>query len=98
MATKTTNPDILDFLAPVAELVNGFTDFQEQIADHDQGMACSVTKIAVEVPVEIHIEVDDGGGVALVSAPPTQQIETSIFPVLHTMRLVLVADHGAESK
>lgn len=98
MTAETMNPDILDFLAPVADMVNGFADFREQIADNGLGLACSVTKIAVEMPVEIHTEVDDSGTVALVSAPPTQQIDTSFFPVLHTMRLVLVGNHGSENK
>lgn len=98
MADNTTSPEILEFLTPVADMVNGFTDFQEQITDDGLGLACSVVNIGVEMPVEIHTEVDDSGKVALVSAPPTQQIETSIFPVLHTMRLVLVADDAPDSK
>jgi hypothetical protein len=79
-----------EFLSPVMDFVLAFTDFTDEIRDEKSGMACSVTEVIVDMPVEIGVTVDEGGKVGMASAPPTQQIETTIFPVLHRMRLGLV--------
>ncbi|MBU1405605.1 MAG: hypothetical protein KKE83_06335 [Proteobacteria bacterium] len=85
-----------EFLSPVLDLVLGFTDFTDEVRDEAVGLACWVTEVTVDMPVEMVIQVDDSGKVRLASAPPTQQIETTIFPVLHRMRLGLVGEHDPE--
>ncbi|MBU0680018.1 MAG: hypothetical protein KKD73_01220 [Proteobacteria bacterium] len=85
-----------EFLSPVMDFVLGFTDFTDEMRDDTVGMACSVTEVKVDMPVEIGVKVDEDGNVRLAGAPPTQQIETTIFPVLHRMRLGLVVGNGPE--
>lgn len=101
MADDTEDLDLepiraFEFLSPVMDFVLGFTDFTDEVRDEAVGLACSVTEIKVDMPVEMVIRVDDSGTVRLASAPPTQQIATTIFPVLHRMRLGLVGEHGPE--
>lgn len=85
-----------EFLSPVMDFVLGFTDFTDEMKNDQLGFACSVTNVQVDMPVEMALKVDDNGNVDLASAPPTQQIETTIFPVLHRMRLNLVAGNDQE--
>lgn len=87
-----------EFLSPIVNFVTGFTDIVDEMRNEEVGIACSVTNVKIELPVEIGVEVDDNGNVSLASAPPTQQIETTIFPVLHRMRIVLVVENGPESE
>jgi hypothetical protein len=87
-----------EFLLPVMDLVLGFTDFTYEVRDDVVGLACSVTEVKVDMPVEMVIQVDEGGKIRLASVPPTQQIETTIFPVLHRMRLCLVVENGPEKE
>ena len=83
-----------EFLSPVVDFVTGFTDIADEMKNDEVGISCSITDVKVDLPVEIGVKVDDDGNVSLASAPPTQQIDTTIFPVLHRMQLCLVLEDG----
>jgi hypothetical protein len=85
-----------EFLSPVADFVLGFTDIVDEMRSDEVGMSCFVSDVKVDMPIEIGVKVDADGNIGLASAPPTQQIETTIFPVLHRMRLGLVVENGSE--
>lgn len=52
----------------------------------------SVTRLVVEMPVELQSYTMPGGEVSLGVAPLRQALETTVMPVLHRIRVVVVAD------
>lgn len=87
-----------EYLSPLVDFVLGFADIADEMKNEEVGISCYVTDVKVDLPVEFGMKVDDVGNVSLASAPPTQQIETTIFPVLHRMRLGLVVEDGPETE
>lgn len=83
-----------DALLPFAQFVSGLSNVGESLRDERMGIAMTVENIAIDLPVELEIIVDENGKVALAGAPPTQQTETTILPVLHQLRINLVSNNG----
>ena len=54
--------------------------------------AVELERARVELPVELHVEVDDHGRVRLIAAPPTQHVTTTWMPVWHRMAVEVRAD------
>ena len=52
----------------------------------------SLTCLIVEAPIELQSRVQPDGTVALEVAPPRQAMETTVMPVLHRIRIDVVAD------
>ncbi len=52
----------------------------------------TIEELRLDLPIELDVLVDENGQVELQSAPPTQQIETSVMPVLHRLMVRMV--HG----
>jgi hypothetical protein len=51
----------------------------------------SLTRLIVESPIELQSHVQPDGTVALAVAPPRQPMETTVMPVLHRIRINVVA-------
>ncbi|MBC8137112.1 MAG: hypothetical protein H8F28_14630 [Fibrella sp.] len=76
-----------------------FADFMNVLGDHggvvtgvaeqDTGVRMTVTELAYDLPMELRVRTDAGGGLVLRGGPPTQRVETTIFPVLHRIRVRL---------
>jgi hypothetical protein len=72
--------------------VSGFTDAISESGALEQNF--NTTRIAIALPVELTIDAA-GPELRLAVAPPRQRTETSIMPVLHRLRLTIVADGDA---
>ena len=51
-----------------------------------------LVRLIVEAPIELQSHVQPDGTVALEVAPPRQSMETTVMPVLHRIRIDVVAD------
>ena len=67
---------------------------REQVSDPRQGLALTVEDLAVTLPLEMHIEVDENETVRLTTASPWRT-ETSFEPVLHSLSIRVVLENGA---
>jgi len=76
-----------DPLSPVADLVAACAS----AADSTAG-SVSLERLVVETPVELQATTGTGGSVALGVAPPRQARETTVMPVLHRLRITVVAE------
>ena len=76
-----------------------FADFMNVLGEHDgvvtdmaeQGnvVRLTVVELAFDLPMELRVRQDEAGDLVLRSGPPTQRVETTIFPVLHRLRVRL---------
>lgn len=62
------------------------------LTDHDENLAMHSTTLSM--PVEIEVINNEDGSLVINSAPPTQQIETTFMPVLHQMKVKVIAKNG----
>ena len=47
--------------------------------------ALPVRALALELPVELAVERDASGALAVLASPPSQRVATSVLPVFHRM-------------
>lgn len=76
-----------------------FADFMNVLGEHDgvvtgmaeqgTGVHLTVVELAFDLPMELRVRENAAGGLVLRSGPPTQRVETTIFPVLHRLRVRL---------
>ena len=83
-----------EFLHPCARLFEDIADLDAHLVDHDLGVAMEMERADVSTPIELDVAVEDDGRVTLITAPPTQHVETTYMPVLHRVRMVVTADAG----
>lgn len=93
MADATTSP-FDQALVSLAELVAGFGPDEGEFVPEAAPGRMWVERVTLDLPVEIEVTVDVADEVRLGSAPPTQQIATSIMPVLHRLRIGIVRNAG----
>jgi hypothetical protein len=77
-------------LLPAPEVLGGLLDLDELF---DPAGATAVTSIVCDLPVELAVHGADAGDRVerVVLSPPRQPIVTSVMPVLHRLRLTVVA-------
>lgn len=80
------------FHEPLGELVHALTAVEGVVGSQSEGVRFVVERMEVGLPVELRERVDEQGRVTLRGAPPTQQIDTTVFPVLHQLRLGLTVE------
>lgn len=61
-----------------------------------EGNVLLVSEVALELPIELDLT-EEGEGWRLDAAPPTQQVETTVLPVWHRLRLKVSLDDGERS-
>ena len=74
---------LLSFRQMIAELADSGLRLEDPILGH----AMTVETLKLDMPVELGVNVDEGGQLQLRGAPPTQSIATTIMPVFHRLRL-----------
>ena len=74
-------------LGALGELVEACAEGFEATAS-----SVSLTRLIVESPIELQSHVQPDGTVALAVAPPRQPMETTVMPVLHRIRIDVMAD------
>ena len=79
-------------LAEVAALVDAC---RAATAGTTEAGGVVLDRLAVTCPVELQVLVGPDGQVRLAAAPPRQALETTVMPVLHRLRVVVVRD-GAD--
>ncbi len=76
-----------------------FADFMNVLGEHDgimadaaergTGVRLTVTEFGFDLPMELRVRENEAGGLIIRAGPPTQRVETTIFPVLHRLRVRL---------
>lgn len=84
-------------LPPLSEFLEGLSDVTRPVFNAASDNVLLVNDIKVSLPFELGIEPGLDEDIFLAAAPPTQQTETSIMPVLHTIRVHVVLDEEAKS-
>jgi hypothetical protein len=74
-------------LGPLGDLVAVCAAAAEPVAG-----SVTVTRLVVQMPVELQSYALPSGDVSLGVAPPRQALETSVMPVLHRIRIVVVVE------
>ena len=74
-----------------------FADFMNVLGEHDgvvtgateqgTGVRLTVTELAFDLPMELRVRENETGDLVLRAGPPTQRVDTTIFPVLHRLRV-----------
>lgn len=72
-------------LGSVAELVQACCDLPEP---PERGRL-TVSRVVVQIPVELAVRAGTGAGTEVLIAPPRQAVETTVMPALHRLRLVI---------
>lgn len=94
-------------LLPLANLINIIGDqdpTQIDAVDTITGVRTSILELEFESPVEFRLRLRANGELDVRAGPPTQHMETTVFPVLHHMKVHLVRSDatdlasGAEGK
>ncbi|EWY41500.1 hypothetical protein N825_27685 [Skermanella stibiiresistens SB22] len=76
-------------LASFGDLAADLAVFAETLEDEEAGVAMSIDRMTIDLPVELEVRVGEDGRVALGSEPPTQYTDTSVMPVFHRLRITL---------
>jgi hypothetical protein len=68
-------------------------------ADLETAIQMTIEEIELDIPFELRVRHGAGGLLDLRGGPPTQRVETTVFPVLHRLRLKMTrasADRNSE--
>lgn len=71
---------------PFQEMINTLVEPVEDIMDEEIGVNMYVSSIALDMPVQLDVVVDENGQVTLGATPPLYKVETSFEPVFHQLR------------
>jgi hypothetical protein len=74
-------------LGPLADLVGGCAEAVDAAAG-----SLDLQRLVVETPVELQSARSADGSVSVGVAPPRQALATTVMPVLHRLRIVVVAE------
>ncbi|MFT3877537.1 MAG: hypothetical protein QM708_14120 [Propioniciclava sp.] len=74
---------------PLHRLLPALLPLSPPIEDAARGIRQTITACEVTTPIELDLTVT-GGQVQIGAAPPLYHLETSLAPVLHAVRIVVV--------
>ncbi|MGD8859537.1 MAG: hypothetical protein PVI30_05955 [Myxococcales bacterium] len=80
------------FRRPLSELVDALSTIEPVVGSPAEGVEFRIERMQLGLPVELAVQVGPEGEVSFRTSPPSQQIETTVFPVLHQLRLSLTVD------
>jgi hypothetical protein len=76
-----------------------FADFMNVLGEHDglvlgaadetTGVRMTIVELALDLPLELRVGEDAPGVLSLRGGPPTQTVATTVFPVLHRLKVRL---------
>lgn len=69
------------------EMVSAFMDVLQIAEEEAAGAEARIQELAVQLPIELELEVEGGRVSGIRASPPTQRTETTVMPVLHGLRL-----------
>ena len=92
MKSNDSNSNPQSLHSPLADVMDQLTGWEEPLEDATLGHRLTVDALKLNMPVELRVEVDDGGDIIVKGAAPTQTVETTVMPVFHRMRLCLEVD------
>ncbi len=93
MSQSHTPPD--PAFAFLRENLLAYTDVIGRLSDEEAGVSMWVEELAVETPIELSVQVQADGSLALGVAPPIYAVDVTVEPVLHRLRFTAVADGPA---
>lgn len=84
--TTDPRPHIDEAMMPFEEMINTLVEPVEEIADEENGVNMYVSSIALDMPIQLDVVVDENGKVMLGATPPLYKVETSFETVFHQLR------------
>ena len=85
----TSKSSLDEAFLPWAEFIEASSDVEGAVADPGKGIAMTVERAEINMPVELDVVVGDDGRVELGAIPPLYYVETSVMPVFHQLTLTL---------
>ena len=84
---NTTDPRLIDeAMMSFQEMVNELVEPVDEILDEENGVLMGISKISLDMPIQLDVAVDENGNVQLGATPPLYHVETSFGPVFHQLR------------
>jgi hypothetical protein len=84
---STTEPRLIDeAMISFEEMVNELTEPVGEIIDEENGVLMGISKISIDMPIQLDVVVDENGKVHLGTTPPLYHVETSFMPIFHQLR------------
>lgn len=88
------DPTFLAFGDALAELL----DLRGELVDHEAGVRSHITRIDIELPIEIDVSRDESGKLVLGSCPPIYYVDTSYRPSYHRIRVTAVTGEAPAAR
>ena len=79
------------------EPFGGLAETIDALVPDTERLPVRAESIAIDMPLEFYVRVDDDDAISIESTAPTQRIVTSILPVFHRVRLQLSVDEVEDS-
>ena len=79
-----------------ASYIEESSDLEGAVADPGKGIAMTVERAEINMPVELDVVVHEDGHVELGAIPPLYYVETSVMPVYHQVTLTLEIFQGVQ--
>lgn len=84
---NTTEPRLIDeAMMSFEEMVNELVEPVDEILDEENGVLMGISKISLDMPIQLDVVVDENGKVQLGATPPLYHVETSFGSVFHQLR------------
>ena len=84
---NTTEPRLIDeAMMSFQEMVNELVEPVDEILDEENGVLMGISKISLDMPIQLDVAVDENGKVQLGATPPLYHVETSFGSVFHQLR------------
>jgi hypothetical protein len=62
----------------------------QEVVEGQTMVRMTASEISFDLPMELRVRGSESGEVTLQAGPPTQRVETTVFPVLHRLQVRLV--------
>lgn len=89
--TIDPGPRIDEAMMPFEEMINTLVEPIDEIIDQENGVNMHVSSIAMDMPIQLDVVVDENGKVTLGATPPLYKEDTSFETVFHQLRFTFEA-------
>jgi hypothetical protein len=78
----------------LAEFMEEAADIEGRLGDRTLGSVMTIETVEMNMPVELDLQVDEAGAVAIGAVPPLYYVATSVMPVFHQITVNLELTHA----
>jgi hypothetical protein len=77
--------EIDEAMLEMNEFIAQMTEVEGYLYDEEMETAMQLEKVKLSVPIQLDLQVQDDGAIALGGSPPLYYVETTILPVFHQL-------------